>query len=161
MKKFITSILVLFGIVASIVLFTNINVASAPFTLKTQPLYFDDPDVQVNGYGTDFDKGYVSMFSSQDRPDEMYFCLDVTIPTWTGVIYTKETYLENMAISWLIDNFFSDQQFIANQNEKTKYAMTQFAIWRLANPTDEQVKAIVNQNKPIQSLLAEAAKTQR
>lgn len=129
----------------------NVNVYLDSLDLKT------DPDVSL----VDLDNISSRLQMVKDDQGNLYFCLDESkyYPEQNGTNYYPGELLEKRELTWLLENFYNDGQFIGAPNAKTKYAATQIAIWSFTNPDRVPYSGDVVQNNPLIKDLIDRAKT--
>lgn len=94
----------------------------------------------------------------EDENGAKYFCLDADKWYPYGNFYSASEILKNPITSWLLQNYYHLNQIISSQNEETRYAATQLAIWAITNPSKYADLPVITNNPIIMNLIAEANK---
>ncbi|MEG0254704.1 SpaA isopeptide-forming pilin-related protein [Vagococcus sp.] len=92
----------------------------------------------------------------EDESGAKFFCLDADKWYPYDNYYSASEILNNPITSWLLKNYYYGNSVISNENEETRYAATQLAIWAITNPAKYADLAVVTNNQIIMDLIAEA-----
>ncbi|HCM90773.1 MULTISPECIES: thioester domain-containing protein [Vagococcus] len=156
MKRKLIYILTFVGLCLFTILSTPVSLAEAPSAPTGNIKITTDIKNNENTNLVDLDSVVTRLAFIEDEAGTKYFCLDADKWYPYGNPYSASEILNNPTTAWLLHNYYYNQQIIENENEETKYAITQLAIWAFTNPEKYGNLAVVQNNQIVLDLIAEA-----